>query len=69
MEEEIQKHIKEISDLKLKFRAIALNGLLKQKKKFDEELEKEIRVLTQKYEKMAEPLYEKVNLQLSYRET
>jgi nucleosome assembly protein 1-like 1 len=45
--------------LKLKYRAIALNGLLNQKKKLDDELEKEIRALNQKYEKMALPLYEK----------
>ena len=61
LEEEVEKHIKELPDLKIKLRAIALNGLLKQKKKFDEDLEKEIRALNQKYEKMAMPLYEKVN--------
>jgi len=47
--------------LKTKLRAVALNGYLKQKKKFDEDLEKEIRALNQKYEKLAMPLYEKVN--------
>ncbi len=47
--------------MKTKLRAVALNGYLKQKKKFDEDLEKEIRALNQKYEKLAMPLYEKVN--------
>lgn len=59
LEKEIQKHIKELPDLKLKYRAIALNGILKEKKKLDEELEKEIRLLNQKYEKLALPLYDK----------
>lgn len=61
LEEEIQKNIKALPDLKLKLKAVALNGLLLQKKKFDQELEKEIRALNQKYEKMALPLYEKVS--------
>jgi hypothetical protein len=59
LEEEIQKNIKEIPDLKLRLRAVALNGFLLQKKKFDQELEKEIRILNQKFEMMALPLYEK----------
>lgn len=66
LEKEIQKNIKEIPDLKLKYRAIALNSVLNQKKKLDEELEKEIRALNQKYEKLALPLYEKVSFYLNF---
>jgi nucleosome assembly protein 1-like 1 len=48
--------------LKEKVRIVALNHYLEKKKALDDELEKEMRILNKKYEKLAEPIFEKVNL-------
>jgi hypothetical protein len=58
VEEDIKKGIKELPTLGDKLRAVALNTLLSEKKKFDSELEKEIKALNLKYEKLTAPLNE-----------
>jgi len=44
-----------------KFKLIAINHYLDQKKELDEELEKKMKELTMEYEKKSQPLYEKQN--------
>lgn len=60
LEESIEKGIKEISDLKVRFKVVALNHYLNEKKKLDTELDKEIKLLTKKYEDLSHPLFLKV---------
>jgi nucleosome assembly protein 1-like 1 len=55
---QIEKGIKAL-DLPLKIKAVALNHYLEKKKELDEELEKEMKALTLKYEKLSEPIYTK----------
>lgn len=57
--DKIHKKIRALP-LKEKLKAIALMNLFIERKKLDEELEKEINDITLKYEKLSQPIYEKV---------
>jgi t-SNARE complex subunit (syntaxin) len=43
----------------LKFKGVALNEIQQEKKQLDKQLEKEIEILTQKFEKLSEPLLQR----------
>lgn len=58
--EEIKQKIKKLP-LKEKLKAVALNYYLSEKKKLDMELEKEMKNLQKKYDKLASQLYHKAN--------
>lgn len=58
--EEIKQRIKKLP-LKEKLKAVALNYYLTEKKKLDIELEKEMKALQKKYDKLASQLYHKAN--------
>ncbi|KRX10246.1 hypothetical protein PPERSA_00443 [Pseudocohnilembus persalinus] len=56
--EEIIQKIKELDTTSKKYKTIALNHYLEQKKALDTQLEAEMKALTIKYEKLSEPIYE-----------
>jgi len=60
LESDLNEAIKKL-DLPLRAKAVALNNILLQKKALDTELEKAIQELTQKYEKLGEPLAQRSN--------
>lgn len=57
--DKIQKKIR-VLPLKEKLKTIALMNLFIERKKLDEQLEKEMKEITLKYEKLSQPFYEKV---------
>ena len=59
LEEEIQKKIKTLP-IEERVKAVSLNYFLRQKKNLDKQLEKELEVLNEKYDKLTLPLISQV---------
>lgn len=55
----INNAIKEVTDVSEKVKLVAINHLFKQINAYTESMEKEIRELNMKYEKLQQPLLEK----------